>query len=241
MAGWIKIHRSIVEHWLYTEKRIYSRFEAWNDILLAVNYLESKCLIKGHLYTVKRGESTLSLDSWAKRWGWDKGRVRAFLLLLKKDNMIELKSDNITTHLTVCKYASYQASENAERTQKKLKPNSNQNQTTPIEEEEEYKERKEEEEYMPDFTFDDFWEMYPNKVAKAKCEPKFNKLTETEKQKIRGTLPIFLKHKPFELYNHPNPEAYLNQKRWEDELPTTKNQTQKSASLFSNQINLSEV
>ena len=32
MSGWIKIHRSITNHWLYTEKRVFSKFEAWNDI-----------------------------------------------------------------------------------------------------------------------------------------------------------------------------------------------------------------
>ena len=60
MSGWIKIHRSITNHWLYTEKRVFSRFEAWNDILLTVNYTDAKTIIKGSLYEVKRGQSILS-------------------------------------------------------------------------------------------------------------------------------------------------------------------------------------
>lgn len=142
MSGWIKIHRSIKDHWLYTEKRIFSRFEAWNDILLTVNYSDAQTLIKGKLYNVKRGESILSLDSWAKRWGWEKSSVRRFLKLLENESMVVLDSDNVTTRLTVCKYESYQDERNADETRKKLKRNSNEIQTTPIKEEEEEQEEK---------------------------------------------------------------------------------------------------
>jgi len=67
--------------------------------------------------------------------------------------------------------------------------------------------------------FINFWNIYPVKVGKAKCEPKWKKLTNEERVKIIDTLPRFIKHKPFESYNHPNPETYFNQKRWEDEIP----------------------
>lgn len=147
MSGWIKIHRSITNHWLYTEKRKFSKFEAWNDMLLNVNYADCKSMIKGKLYDVKRGQSIMSLDTWAKRWKWDKSAVRRFFNLLEKDDMIIVKSDNITTHLTICNYDSYQDSRNADETQTKHKRNTSETQTTPIEEEKEYKEEKEEELY----------------------------------------------------------------------------------------------
>lgn len=83
------------------------------------------------------------------------------------------------------------------------------------------KEKREDKKYISVFTFDDFWNLYPKKVAKTKCKPKFNKLSESDKDKILETLKDFIAYKPFENYIHPNPETYLNQKRWEDELPTT--------------------
>ena len=144
MAGWIKLHRSIQEHWLYTEKRKFSKFEAWNDILLTVNFTEGKTIIKGKLIQIKRGESILSLDSWAKRWGWDKSAVRRFLNTLQKDNMIELKNETITTRLIVCKYDTYQDMRNADETQMKHKRNADETHLTPIEEGKEGKEEKEE-------------------------------------------------------------------------------------------------
>lgn len=134
MSGWIKIHRSITNHWLYTEKRVFSKFEAWNDILLTVNYTDAKTIIKGSIYEVKRGQSILSLDSWSKRWNWDKSKVRRFLNTLQLDNMIVIKSDTVTTQLTVCNYESYQGERNADETQMKRKRNASETQTTPIEE-----------------------------------------------------------------------------------------------------------
>ena len=68
------------------------------------------------------------------------------------------------------------------------------------------------------YSFEDFWNIYPNKVAKSKCKEKFLKLSYNDKLKIKETINDFIKHKPFKDYNHPNPETYLNQKRWEDEI-----------------------
>jgi len=144
MSGWIKLHRSITEHWLYKEKRIFSKFEAWNDILLTVNFSDAQTLIKGNIYYIKRGQSILSLESWGKRWNWDKHKVRRFFKLLEKDLMIELKSDTVTTQLTVCKYESYQDTSNTSATVTQRKRNTSATVTQPIEEEEERKEEKEE-------------------------------------------------------------------------------------------------
>lgn len=145
MSGWIKIHRAIKNHWLYNEKRQYSKLEAWFDILLTVNYTDSQVMIKGKLYSIKRGESVMSLDTWAKRWGWDKSKARRFMNVLQKEHMVKLKSDNITTQLTVCKYEIYQDERNTKEMQTKRKRNANETQTTLIKEEEKVKEEKKEE------------------------------------------------------------------------------------------------
>ena len=148
MSGWIKIHRSITNHWLYTEKRVFSKFEAWNDILLTVNYTDAKTIIKGSLYEVKRGQSILSLDSWSKRWNWDKSKVRRFLNTLQLDNMIVIKSDTVTTQLTVCNYESYQGERNADETPLKRKRNADETHATPIEE----RKKEKKEIYIPEYS-----------------------------------------------------------------------------------------
>jgi len=129
--GWISIHREIQEHWLWQEKRVFSKLEAWFDILLTVNHSEQKVMIKNTLYVVKRGDSIKCLETWGKRWNWNKSKVRRFLSLLKKDGMIELKNETKTTRLTVCKYDSYQDNGNANETQVKRIRNADETQMTP--------------------------------------------------------------------------------------------------------------
>ena len=67
-------------------------------------------------------------------------------------------------------------------------------------------------------SFERFWELYPIKVAKQKCKDKWDKLLVKDQKAILEVLPKYLAYKPFATYNHPNPETFLNQKRWEDEI-----------------------
>jgi hypothetical protein len=81
-----------------------------------------------------------------------------------------------------------------------------------------------------------FWNIYPNKIGRAKCEPKWKSLDLETQDKIIETLPKFISHKPFETYNHPNPETYLNQKRWEDVIPEAKTEIKKYDATDPNQF-----
>jgi hypothetical protein len=153
MSGWIKLHRQLNNHWLYTEKRKFSKLEAWIDILFTVNFADTKTVIKGKLIEVKRGESILSLDSWSKRWNWDKSAVRRFFDMLQSDGMIALKSETVTTRLTICNYESYQSEETKSETQMKRKRNADETHLTLIEEGKKNKEGKEGEEDNNKFDF----------------------------------------------------------------------------------------
>jgi len=209
--GWIKLHRSITNHWLYTEKRKFSKFEAWNDILLNVNFTPAKTIIKGKLIHINRGESIKSLENWGKRWSWDKSAVKRFLELLKKDNMIELKNETVTTRLTVCNYDTYQSKENEVETQTKRKRNANETQTNPIEERKENKEEKRIK------SFNEFWDIYDKKVDAKKCKEKFLKLTDDEVSIILNVVEKYVNSKTDKQYIK-NPLTWLNGKCWNDEL-----------------------
>jgi hypothetical protein len=69
------------------------------------------------------------------------------------------------------------------------------------------------------FTFDEFWKLYPKKTNKQGCIKKYKTLNDEEKQKIKDTLQNFIQYRPFPSYTHPDPSTYLNQGRWDDELP----------------------
>jgi hypothetical protein len=142
MNDWLKLNRSILDHWVYQDAEI---FKAWIAILAKVNYAEAKVLIGGNVLICGRGEALFSLDNWARIFGkgWNKSKVRRFFKLLESDNMIVTKNEYKTTRLTVCKYESYQGKRNADETEVKHRRNASETHLTPREEEEENKEEKE--------------------------------------------------------------------------------------------------
>jgi len=146
MSGWIRIDRDITSHWIFKDEW---KFRNWIDLLTLVNHSEQKVNLKGTVLTCKRGQTLCSLDTLAKRWNCDKSKVRRFLKLLESDSMIELKSEHITTRLTICKYDTYQGERNADETQVKHERNASETQMTPNK-----NDKKEKKETIP--TFDEF-------------------------------------------------------------------------------------
>jgi len=86
--GWIKLYRSIMEHWIYQEKP-FTKFQAWADILLNVNHKDNKVLFEGSLIEVKRGQMLTSEVKLANRWGWSRKKTRNFLKMLEDEEMIK--------------------------------------------------------------------------------------------------------------------------------------------------------
>lgn len=118
MAGWQKIYRDIQDHWLWEDKP-FSRGQAWIDLILLVNHEDNKTLIDGELIEVKRGSKITSLRKLADQWGWSTTKVKKFLELLQKEQMIKFESDNKKTLVSIENYSVYQSKDNTENTVKK--------------------------------------------------------------------------------------------------------------------------
>lgn len=116
--GWIKLHRRIRSHWLYQEKRVFSRYEAWLELLMMANHQENKILIDSKLETVQPGEIITSLRKLCDRFSWSNTKVKRFLELLKSDEMIDYKSDTKKTVITIAKYEVYHSVEHEKTSQK---------------------------------------------------------------------------------------------------------------------------
>ena len=130
MTGWISLHRSIQKHWLFEEKRKFSRFEAWIDILMMVNHTDNKIMHDGDLITVKRGQRITSLRQLGERWSWSITKVDKYLKTLESDGMLVVKKDTKKTVLTVVNYDDYQDGDfkkrhrkDSEKTEKKHRSN----------------------------------------------------------------------------------------------------------------------
>lgn len=107
--GWISLYRSIQDHWLYKEKRKFSKFEAWIDLLMNVNHKDNKILFGNKILEIKRGQVLTSEVKLSKRWDWSRKKVRNFLELLESDEMIlKIVIPNRGTVIEILNYDEYQ-------------------------------------------------------------------------------------------------------------------------------------
>ena len=109
-GGWIAVHRNEREDPLYEGGRERTKYEAWLDLIMEVNFDEETktVLLKGDMYQCGRGQTLKSLRTWAERWGWTKNRVARFFQLLERRGLIELSPlPDKMTRLTICDYDSY--------------------------------------------------------------------------------------------------------------------------------------
>ena len=151
MGGWIKLQKSISEHWLWEDPVI---FKAWIDLLISVNYTDKKILFDGNLVTVKAGQLITSIRKLATRWKCSKERVNKILGLFQKDGMILIDKTTRRTLLTVVNYSVYQNYGDSNKdTDKDTEKDSNKDTDSPqhknITNNKEYKKESEEPELPP--------------------------------------------------------------------------------------------
>lgn len=119
-GGFIKIYRSIKKHWIWENDEY---LKAWLDILMMVNHKDQKILFNTDLIIVKRGERITSQLKLSKRWGWSRTKVRNFLELLEKDEMIATKRTSKSTTIKVLNYNVYQENKKLKKHQKEQQKN----------------------------------------------------------------------------------------------------------------------
>jgi len=114
--GWIRLHRKLRDHWLWDNKEVKSKFEAWMDLIMMASHEERSVYMKEQLVVIKRGEVCCSLNTFAKRWKWSTGKVRRFISVLKTDTMVVQQTTRVATHLSICNYDTYQGERHADGT-----------------------------------------------------------------------------------------------------------------------------
>lgn len=112
MEGYIPISRTLFEHPFWCEERVFSKFEAWVDILQLARFEKAgdrKILIGNKMVSIHRGQFIASLRYLGSRWGWSKNKVSSFITLLVAENMVkkDTEKDSGQTIITICKYEQY--------------------------------------------------------------------------------------------------------------------------------------
>jgi hypothetical protein len=108
VTDFINISRSIQQHFLYPNKRKFTEFEAWMDMLLMAEPKECKKIIGKQLIVVSKGDFFTSQNELSKRWMWSRDIVRNFISILQNDFMISCITTSQHTKITICNYGKYQ-------------------------------------------------------------------------------------------------------------------------------------
>jgi hypothetical protein len=118
--GYLNIDRKLFNHFLWTERRSFSKFEAWIDLIQLVSYDDNNSeIINGTHIKWGRGQFPVSYSFLADRWLWSTNRVRGYIRLLKNNKQIDTKSTNVITILTLCNYEQYNTVPQAKRQAKR--------------------------------------------------------------------------------------------------------------------------
>ena len=107
MSGWIKIHRDILYHEIWSDKP-FSKGQAWIDLILLANHSDNKCMVGNKVEEVKRGSFITSELKLMDRWGWGRKKVQLFLKFLESESMIVRSANNKRTAITIVNYDVYQ-------------------------------------------------------------------------------------------------------------------------------------
>lgn len=114
MSGWIKLHRSIVDHPLWLSEP-FTWGQAWTDILLNANYAPGSFYVRKQEVKLERGQLAWSELTMADRWKWSRGKVRRFLAELEKQGMITQHKTRLTSVVTITNYSDFQDGEDSKQ------------------------------------------------------------------------------------------------------------------------------
>ena len=105
--GWIKLHRKVLECWIWQDKP-YDKARAWIDLLLLAMHKDKKMLVENEFMIISRGSFMTSILKLSERWGWSRNKVVKFLNVLEKEQMLNTKRTPRGTLVTIMKYEEYQ-------------------------------------------------------------------------------------------------------------------------------------
>jgi len=180
-------------------------------MLMRASIKSSSMLMNNHIIEVDRGEIVFSQENFSKRNNMSRQQLRTFLNKLRQSNMIKdkVKSNQQVTHLVIVGYSNYNDFKGNVNNQH-LK--TNQPKINHIIRSKKVRKK----EINKDFEL--FWNAYPKKIGKKKVEDKFNSI-DFPIDKILKNIELQKQSDQWQTQQYiPNPETYLNQERWEDEV-----------------------
>ena len=107
-SNWVKINRSIFDNALWRDSEPFDRRSAWIDLILMANHTDGEFIASGEIIKIPRGSLFTSIEHLGARWNWSNKRVRAYLDMLIRLNMVTRKGTHRGTLISLINYDIYQ-------------------------------------------------------------------------------------------------------------------------------------
>jgi hypothetical protein len=118
MTGWIRLHRQLADHPIWTGER-FARGQAWADLLMMAAFADHVLAKGNRSLEVKRGQVLHSQVALARRWRWDRETVRRFFRFIESLNMCRIETSKATdtgyTLITIMNYELFQRDQEGTR------------------------------------------------------------------------------------------------------------------------------
>lgn len=216
--GYILLSRGILESDVFASQKL---LKIWVWCLCKANFKDRAVThLRGNgeqIIKCKRGQFIFGRHKAEEELFIDGSTIYKSIKKLEKMNMIKIDSNKSFSVITICKYDSYQDNNNYKVTRDKQDdthtiptryPESNTTNTLP---------NVKKDKNVINISFDVFWDLYDKKVDKLKCQEKWNKLTDVDRQNIIDYIPLYKKSQP-EVKYRKNPITFFNNKSWNDEI-----------------------
>ena len=114
-TSYFTIDRKLFASDLWTAEP-FTKGQAWVDLIGNAAYTHKEYDSRGIKRQLERGQLGTSEPALARRWKWDRSRVRRFLQALVEDEAIEIMPTSKGSIITIINYDFYQSERTTERT-----------------------------------------------------------------------------------------------------------------------------
>jgi hypothetical protein len=220
MSGWIRLYRKVQHSDMYRSLNSKQR-DVMTQCLLLANHKGNTWEWNGQVITCNPGQFITSLDSLKEFCAKDVSiqNIRTALLKLEKWQFLTNKSTKTGRLITIINWDSYQQDQQSYQQSSQQRPNKEL--TTNKNDKKEKKNKSTSIGYTDEF--ERFWSAYPKKVGKGAAFKAWKNLNGTRPE-VDELIRIVEQQKKSEQWCKqggqfiPNPQTWLNQARWEDEL-----------------------
>lgn len=231
MAGWIKLHRKILDNPIWTSEK-FTRGQAWIDLLLLANHEYGYFYLRDHKIEIQRGQVGWSQLKLSLRWNWSRNKVKKFLNDLEKEQQIKQQQTKSTSIITIINYDYYQQKEQQveqqqdnsrttegqqlEHKQEEIRiiKNNKENNINNNDFEKKFNEIKNSE--PKKIPFDTWWKLYDKNVGENICRSLWVELDDETRSEIIKHTKEYVSYY-FKTFRK-NPDKYLKEETWRDEI-----------------------